>query len=196
MRKVIGIVALSIVGVMFLSGCITRQTRKAARLKPALAEDVYLANNVHAQDDGKFYTASYANWTECNRHRIVPVNTPVDVHDWPDGLAILSRGEDKNTVFFEYSTVGMGMSKKEYVDRITTSEKIDLSELSDIDREGIEEGTAKKGMTKKGVRIALGYPAKQETPSLENDVWTYWTNRWVTYDVVFNEDGKVQEIRR
>ncbi len=196
MRKAICLVVLSVVGVVFLSGCITRQTRKAAELKPALAEDVYLANNIHAQDDGKIYTASYANWTRCNRHRIVPVNTSVDVHDWPDGLAILSKGEDKSTVFMEYSAVDMDMSKEEYVDKITTSEKVNLSELSDVDQEGIEAGKVKKGMTKKGVRIALGYPAQNETPSLEENTWTYWTNRWVTYDVIFNEDGTVEKIRR
>lgn len=195
MRKAIALIVLSVVGVMFLSACRTPMTRKSARMQPELAEDVYLANNIHAQDDGQYYTASYANWTQPRRHRIVPVNTRVDVHRWDTGFVILGKGEDEVTVFVEYDPRHMDLSKKEYVEKITTTEKVDLDALSETDQKGIERGEAWEGMTKEGVRIALGHPAQHETPSLDDDTWTYWTNRWSRYDVVFDDDGKVKEIR-
>lgn len=195
MRKVIAVFAASVVGVIVLAGCVTTSPREAAKSEPELSEDVYLANNIHAQDDGQYYTASYANWTDCGRHRIIPVNTPVAIRDWAKGFVILGMTEDKRTVYVEFDPTHMDMDKEKYIDTITTSKKVDLGELSEVDQEGIEKGKAKVGMTKDGIRMALGYPAEHETPSLDDDIWTYWTNRWGTYDVIFNEDGEVTEIR-
>jgi outer membrane protein assembly factor BamE (lipoprotein component of BamABCDE complex) len=48
------------------------------------------------------------------------------------------------------------------------------------------------GMTKNGVRAALGYPATHRTPSLENQTWIYWTNRFQNYYVRFDKNGKVK----
>jgi hypothetical protein len=70
-----------------------------------------------------------------------------------------------------------------------------MTGLSDIDRKGIEAGRAQKGMTRKGVRMALGYPAPHRTPSLEGRVWTYWKNRFDTKAVEFDETGHVAKIQ-
>jgi len=47
-------------------------------------------------------------------------------------------------------------------------------------------------MTKNGVRAALGYPATHRTPSLENQTWIYWKNRFQNYYVRFDKNGKVK----
>ena len=88
-----------------------------------------------------------------------------------------------------------GLSAEEYVGYITAPNKLSLGRLSPIDKKGIADGRAYKGMSKEGVRIALGYPALHETPSLQDDVWTYWRNRFATTAVEFDASGRVKAVR-
>lgn len=194
MRRFAKYAALTLFVVAFLTACATKAPREEARQKPALLENVYLANNIHMQDEGRYATASYANWTDCDRHEILPVNTPVTIRNWGNGFVILSQGEDKRTVYFEYDRRRMEMSVEQYLEEITELQKIDIGSLSAVDKKGIERGEARQGMSKRGVRIALGYPARHETPSLDDHVWTYWTNRWGRYNVIFDSSGSVQRI--
>jgi outer membrane protein assembly factor BamE (lipoprotein component of BamABCDE complex) len=50
-------------------------------------------------------------------------------------------------------------------------------------------------MTKDGVRIALGYPAAHQTPSLNENTWVYWTNRFKSFKIEFDANGKVTKIQ-
>jgi hypothetical protein len=61
--------------------------------------------------------------------------------------------------YSEYNSKNMGMSAEQYISLITSSKKVNLNELSEIDQKGISAGQALVGMSKKGIRIALGYPA-------------------------------------
>ncbi len=70
-----------------------------------------------------------------------------------------------------------------------------VKRLSKIDRKGIKVGKVLKGMSKKGVEYAIGYPPKHRTPSAELDTWTYWKNRYATMSVSFNGEGKVERIK-
>jgi hypothetical protein len=49
-------------------------------------------------------------------------------------------------------------------------------------------------MTKPQVIMSLGYPPTHRTASIDMNTWTYWTNRWITYQVQFGEDGKVSML--
>jgi hypothetical protein len=80
---------------------------------------------------------------------------------------------------------------RQYIDLITSPTPVAYDDLSDVDRQGIEAGKALVGMSKEGVKIALGYPARHRTPSLEDNRWTYWRGRHDTYVVEFDADGKV-----
>ena len=62
-------------------------------------------------------------------------------------------------------------------------------------RKLIEEGTVEPGMTKDEVITVLGYPPAHRTPSLSSPNWTYWANRWVTFEVYFDGD-KVSRVQR
>jgi hypothetical protein len=52
-----------------------------------------------------------------------------------------------------------------------------------------------KGMSKKGIMIALGYPAPSFTPDLGSDVWRYWNSRFIKCNIIF-KNGKVESISR
>lgn len=66
--------------------------------------------------------------------------------------------------------------------------------LSAVDAEGVKKGEALVGMSKEGVRMALGAPPAHATPSLESDTWVYWSSRFNKLAVVF-QDGKVVTVR-
>jgi hypothetical protein len=49
-------------------------------------------------------------------------------------------------------------------------------------------------MTRDQVITALGYPPTHRTPVLSAPEWTYWHNRWLTYKVVFDAEGRVSRF--
>lgn len=61
-------------------------------------------------------------------------------------------------------------------------------------QDAITDGRVERGMTKPQVIMSLGYPPTHRTASTDLNTWTYWYNRWVTYQVQFGEDGKVSNI--
>ena len=58
----------------------------------------------------------------------------------------------------------------------------------------IKNGVLKIGMTKAQVIMARGYPPAHETPSLDLDTWKYWSSRFVTQSIVF-ENGVLDRGR-
>jgi hypothetical protein len=161
----------------------------------SIENPLLLQNNIHAQASSRDTKANYANWTDPGAgHIIIPVNTPVEFGKYRRGITIKNLN-DGSFISFEYNSKNMGMSADQYIRLITSSKKVNLSELSDIDQKGISSGKALVGMSKKGVRIALGYPAAHRTPSLENNSWIYWRNRFRTKVIEFDTEGKVKKVR-
>jgi len=164
-------------------------------------EIVYLKYNVHAYQKGSGYNSSYANWTNPGPgHVLFPVNTAVRVSPfgrWRAGRGfLLTTVDDGKKISYEFHKQRMGMSIDEYVKLITSPTKVSLKGLSEKDREGIRLGKAMVGMTKKGVMMALGYPACHKTPSLEDGVYVYWQSRFKTMAVEFDSKGKVIRVRQ
>jgi len=78
--------------------------------------------------------------------------------------------------------------------RTFSPQKVDLTPFSELERSAIAAGEVKIGMSKKAVIVAIGYPPKHKTPSLESNQWRYWRNRFGTFVVHF-EDGRVTRIQ-
>ncbi len=154
----------------------------------------FLKNNIHAEKQPKEIRAAYSNWTDPGAgHVIIPVNTPVSI--WTSRRDLTIETLDTNqTINFEFDEERMGMTNEQYINVITSTQPVSLNGFSHIDLKGIKEGKAHTGMTKEGVRIALGYPAVHKTPSLDSNTWYYWTNRWKSIAVEFNSKGKVVKI--
>ncbi len=70
----------------------------------------------------------------------------------------------------------------------------ELDALSDVEKEGVRLGIAKKGMSKQAVILALGYPPPRDTPDLESWVWQYWASHFSYFKVVFDDNGRVERI--
>ena len=190
-RNVFGF-AIFIALVLIVQGC-GGSAKKS--INSASGDKYYLKNNIHAQIGPRDTKASYANWTDPGAgHIIIPVNTPVEVGKVRKGLVIKNL-TDGRKIFFEFHSRNMGMSVDKYIHLIASPTSVSLGKMSQIDRKGIKDGKVYAGMTKQGVRVALGYPAVHRTPSLEDDSWIYWRNRFQTMVVEFDQGGKVVRIR-
>ena len=155
---------------------------------------LYTRYNLHYIFQRGVNKGSYANWTDYTGHDFLPYNTPLRAR--PSGKRIYFTTEAGLAIEFEIDPGRMGMSASEYLNLITSPTPVSYDGLSDIDRQGIEAGKAMVGMTKEGVKIALGYPAAHRTPSPDqNNTWTYWKSRHDTMAVEFDSSGKVASIR-
>ncbi|MCX5638587.1 MAG: hypothetical protein NTX52_12990, partial [Planctomycetota bacterium] len=123
-------------------------------------------------------------------HAFVPYNTKIQVRAL-SGKKFEFVTNNRVVIIWEFDPAKMQMSGSEYIKLITSPTSVSYEGLSEVDRNGIEAGKALPGMSKQGVMIALGYPAKHKTPSLESNHWTYWTGRYGQITVDFDESGKV-----
>ena len=171
--------------------------------KPALAEEavLYTKYNIHVQkqfhrDGTSVYKASYANYTNPGAgHMVVPAGSPIVIEKTSRRFFDFLCKTEGITVRFEFNQSRMGMGPKAYISLITSPSRVSLKKFDALDRKGIEEGKAMVGMTKEGILTTLGYPAVHRTPSLDASTWIYWTNRFGTLAVHFNDQGKVTDIK-
>ena len=70
-----------------------------------------------------------------------------------------------------------------------------VEDLSELDRQGVKQGRAMPGMTKKATLLAIGFPTFSKTPSLLMAEWNYQKTSDKGFVVVFDEKGQVSEIR-
>jgi hypothetical protein len=61
-------------------------------------------------------------------------------------------------------------------------------------REAIRFGQVVAGMTKEQTLVAVGYPQRDETLSLDAPVWNYWASSFEPYRVVWGKGGRIAEI--
>ena len=121
---------------------------------------------------------------------MIPVNTPIIIGRWRPGFYFIAQ-DTNDRVFFEYYQFNMPYTLLDYISLITDHQPISEAGFSEIDQKGINNGEALNGISKEGIRVALGYPASHRTPPLEEDVWVYWRNRHQQIRVCFGDDGKV-----
>jgi hypothetical protein len=168
----------------------------------ALAEKiVYNKYNIHTQIQtdrrgNQSLSASYANYTDPGAgHRIIPPGTALVVDKVGKKGITFTVKEAGDRVEFECHEPRMGISSQQYLELITSAAPVSLSGLTKEDQKGIKEGKAFPGMTRNGILVALGYPAAHKTPSLESSSWYYWTNRFKSIAIEFDDRGKVVQVR-
>lgn len=197
MGRRVALILLLAVLVVACCSCESSQTSSASgdgsRMSSASGSSgVYTRYNIHYCLRSRDNIASYANWTECGG-TFLPYNSNVRVGSWRSGFSVT----DVNTgmkILYEYHQGRMQMSLQDYLDLITSPTPVSYEGLSDVDRQGIQAGQAMVGMSKEGVTVALGYPAKHQTPSLDSNTWIYWKDRFRTLRVQFDGNGKVVSI--
>jgi len=155
------------------------------------SENYYLKYNFHYTTEKGKVRGSVANFTSLPGHQILPYGSAVSVGSWGNGFKLIDDETGKKIEVMCKSKFLAGTSLSDYLDLILSGTPVSYTGLSEIDKKGISDGRALKGMTKKGVMIALGYPCPHKTDSPDSDQWNYWRNRFTYYPVNF-ENGIVE----
>lgn len=172
------------VGTLSTSGCTV-----GAAYRVEGAQQVYLLTNLHPNHRR---VISSVNHTAPIRGSLLPICTPVQIE--------LVRGREirfvANGMRYRYI---LHRSSRTTVDqhlpRYFGGQCPNVAAMSPEDQAGIQHGQVYQGMTKQGVIMALGYPPEHATPSLENDVWRYWSQGARAYEVYFT-NGVVTGMRQ
>lgn len=163
--------------------------RPPAQVGGAAAQTVLLTN-LHADGRGVIWSANYTNPPGGST---VPICTPVRID-------AMNRREIRFTTLTDHRRYRFVLHRsarstiQEQMQRYFGPACPDIASLSPEDQAGIQNGQVYQGMTKQGVILALGYPPENITPSLEADVWRYYSNRFNRFEVYFT-NGVVSGIR-
>lgn len=156
---------------------------------------VYSKYNIHYYlNKGKYY-GSYANYVEPLEHGFLPYNTKLEIGKYRGGFKVIAADSGME-INVQYKSSNMaGMSKDVYIETITSPTPVSYS-FSSQEQDNIEKGRVENGMSKDAVMVSWGYPAKHKTPSLDDNAWTFWKDRFRTIKVMFGADGKVSNVVR
>ena len=178
-------------GVLILSGCasVIPFTDKVT------GEDLFQTNkpvytlvNLHPDEKRmKLYSVNF------QQDGLIPVCTQVNIVDVTNkNLTFKISSTDKQYTLTKHkSSPDFSKYLSNYFGTECDSSKI--KKLSTLDQQGIKVGVVKVGMTKEGVKYAIGFPPEHKTPDLNNSEWLYWKNRFNTFKVEF-KDNTVSNI--
>ncbi len=88
-----------------------------------------------------------------------------------------------------------GLTVVDLANRLFTDKPLDTltSGFSKLEKECVEHGYIRPGISREAVLVAAGYPPEHYTPSLELTQWYYWTSRMVKSIVGFDKHGKTKD---
>jgi len=152
------------------------------------ADKVYTQTNLHPDEvRRRLYSINY------QQAGLIPRCTEVTIKDASAKKMIFEADGTTYHYFFHKASGSFDDNIKKYFG--PACKKSDLRGLNSIDKKGLKEGKVLKGMTKDGVILAIGHPPAHVTPSLKADVWKYWSNRFNTFNVVFDKKGRVKRVQ-
>ncbi len=84
-----------------------------------------------------------------------------------------------------------GISINEFKNKIFISQTFNelTKGLKESEIDAIKQGIVKSGMSKKAVLVSYGYPPEHKTFNTDNNVWTYWIDRYRMQTVQFDSNG-------
>ena len=165
----------------------------ARQYKPGeLASDIEIGGTYYTQfslfeEKNEFRTTNY------RRGALIPINTPVTLVSIDRKRIVVRLTENAQPLTVVNMQKHTGEDSQQAFRKIFGKRKVDLSRFSPEERESILAGQVRKGMSKKAVLAAIGYPPPSRTPSLRSDEWTYWSSRFDRFVVRFRND-KVIDI--
>ena len=158
---------------------------------------------------GKIYYTSVNIWYEkpdkipsTNYHKgtKLPIGTKVKIISVEDRKIQFVPVDTTVTFTIVHQRRFSKIKLKELFDRYFSKKDILEQEgyfhnLTEKEKECVNNGTISPGMSKVAVIMAYGYPPSHKTPLLSSDVWYYWHSRFQKIIVRF-QDNKLYKIER
>jgi hypothetical protein len=151
------------------------------------SSQVYYTQFSLFQEKNNFRTTNY------RKGILIPVNTAVTVQSMDAKDTQLKLVESGQLLNIENVQKHTGDDMQTAFNKIVGLNKVNLNPFSSAEKEAIMAGRAIKGMNRKAVLTAIGYPPITETPSLTGNDWVYWSHRFNRFVVHFKND-KVESI--
>lgn len=177
---------------LFLGACASSQSEKDYKeLKSSgvIGQVYYLKHTI-------YYFRNRFTTTNYHVQRAIPINVPVRVlaiNDTKIKLQVIPlnrRITIINDVKYSHQPLGA------IFDQLLSRDPVSLKGLTSEEKEAVIQGKIKRGMSKRAVVMAYGYPPLFMTESLDDNTWTYWISRLSSIEVIFDNNGKVERIVR
>ncbi|MDQ2069227.1 hypothetical protein [Natronospira bacteriovora] len=147
--------------------------------------------------EGKTVYTQITIWADGNQHlatnyRVgyqIPVNTRVEILDSNRDAIVINVPDINRNVRIVNVPGYTNLDIEGIYDRYFSDSRVNLNRFDAATREAIEKGEPKEGMSRDAVVMARGYPPAHQTPSLDQNTWTYWRNRFARQVVTFSGDS-------
>jgi hypothetical protein len=150
---------------------------------------IYTAHNIWYEQLAKVYSINY------KKGSLIPIGSRVlkleTSRGWSSSVSfLLEDGARWGTIHFQ-AKFHPGLFLRNYVERTFVNTPPDrlLVSFSTIERQHIQQGIVRRGMSRRAVIAAFGFPPEHATPFLEGNHWLYWFNRFHKREVLFGSDG-------
>jgi len=141
------------------------------------------------------YKGKVVTWVNYNVDAFIPVNTPIEVTNEGGWSGLKFKLKDSSVTLKLKNSRHSGLSDEQWAEKHFGEHKVNLNKFSKSERDAIESGAVKVGMSKDAVIVSRGYPPAHKTPSLKSSSWLYWNTKWDKIRVDFDSKGKVSRIR-
>ena len=180
------VVLLIVLALLMLGAC-------AKKIKPGeLATGIDIGDTYYTQfsffvEKNTFRTTNY------RRGALIPINTPVTPTAIDSKHIEIRLNENGQTITVENVQKHTNDDVQQAFKKILGSHMVNLAAFSPEERQNILSGQVGKGMGRKAILAALGYPPATSTPILQSNDWIYWASRFDRFIVRFKGD-KVDAI--
>ena len=190
MRKFPFYILVTILFSLLLTACNTIDTIDKKEASKIIGQEYFLKVNVWYEPlkEKKIFSTNY------HKSIMLKVGEKFNIIDLAGKDIIFS---DKNGVEYAiiHHTKYSPISLAELFDRYFSKTSVmapggAFTKFTKEEQKNIRNGRIVKGMSKDAVLMSYGYPPGHATPTLENDHWTYWENRWASKIATF-EKGKL-----
>lgn len=143
--------------------------------------------NLHYQNDW----ISDANW---GQYPFLPPGLPIRITEY--GRYRLTAEIDGKTF-----RIGQDYGRQEqlaaFARKIVAEQdpKPKIASWPEPVRAAVKTGRIRAGMTRDQVIAAVGYPPAHQTPTLEATFWKYWYSSFGSYQVEWDEKGRVKDVK-
>jgi hypothetical protein len=177
-------ILLILAGGFIFSGC-----GGSRPIKASMGQKLYTAYNmwyvIDKEDD--MFTINYKTGA------MIPAGTEINnIKVKKEEILFTTVDDRKDYVVNFKAKFHPGKTADDYAKRMFSEKDFDqLTEgMSESEINGINDGVITVGMSKKAVIVAYGYPPEHKTPSLNDNIWTYWLNKMKTTVIYFDDNGK------
>jgi hypothetical protein len=180
-------IILILLGLTVLLGACNKELKPNEMAAGMQHGQIYYTQFSLFQENNNFRTTNY------RKGSLIPVNTALTLLSIDSDKAELKLIETGQPLTIENVPKFTKDDMQTAFKKVAGLSKVNLKLFTPDEQAGILAGQVKKGMSKKAVLTAIGYPPQHVTPSLDSNDWTYWSNLFNRFIVHFN-NGKVNNI--